>query len=219
VGGPAVAPLANRQSPTFPSALHAGAGAAFADPPGKPPQEAARGAAAPGVVLRNDVVLACVRAAWQATGLLDDSRLDSLAARARASSLLPELRLRVARTIDESGRLTLSDTDPGHYTETGAATNWIEARLAFRLDRLLFADDELSLERIRIERSELRSRTAAKVTQVLFEWQRAYALLQGPALAPEEQVAAVLRELEATSILDVMTEGWFGRYRATLKGL
>jgi hypothetical protein len=139
-----------------------------------------------------------------------------MASRARSSAALPEVRLRAVRSIDESGRLTLTEADPYHYTEAGGATSLLEARLTFRLDRLLFADDEVSLERVRIDRSELRSRTAAKVLQTLFEWQRAYALLQDPALSTDEHFAALLREIEAGAVLDVMTDGWFGRFRTGL---
>jgi hypothetical protein len=168
------------------------------------------------VVLTTEVARSCVRAAWRALGIADDAPIDSMASRARSSAALPELRLRAMRTIDESGRITLSDADPYRYTEAGTATNWLEARLTFRLDRLIFADEEVSLERVRIERSELRARTAAKVLQSLFEWQRAYALVDEPAASTAEHFAAVLRELEASAILDVMTDGWFGRFRASL---
>jgi hypothetical protein len=170
----------------------------------------------PTPVVTTDVARACVRAAWRTLGIADDGRVDSMAARARSSASLPEVRLRAVRTIDESGRLTLTEADPYHYTEAGGATNLLEARLTFRLDRLLFADDEVSLERVRIERSELRSRTTAKVLQTLFEWQRAYALLQDPALSSDDHFAALLREIEASAVLDVMTDGWFGRFRAGL---
>jgi hypothetical protein len=168
------------------------------------------------VVITMDVARACVRAAWRAVGLADDAAIDAMAARARSSAALPELRLRAMRTIDESGRMTLSDADPYRYTETGGATNWLEARLTFRLDRLIFADDEVSLERVRLERSEIRARTAAKVMQTLFEWQRAYALALEPSLSSAEHFAAILRELEASAILDVMTDGYFGRFRASI---
>jgi hypothetical protein len=169
------------------------------------------------IVMTAETARACVRAAWRAIGLADDAPIDSMASRARTSALLPELRLRAMRTIDESGRITLTDTtDPYRYTEAGGATNFVEARLTFRLDRLIFVDDEVSLERVRLERTEVRARTAAKVLQTLFEWQRAYALVEDPTLSSAEHFAAVLRELEASAILDVMTDGWFGRYRASL---
>ena len=81
---------------------------------------------------------------------------------------------------------------------------------------MIFADDEISLERIRMDRTELRSRTAAKVLAALFEWQRAYALVEDGGLSSAEHFSAVVRELEASAILDVMTDGWFGRWRASL---
>ena len=172
--------------------------------------------APPAITVTADVARSCVRAALRAMGLGDDNRLDSVAARARSSAALPELRLRAVRTLGESGRISLSEDDPSRYVASGAASNVLEARLTFRLDRLLFADEEIVVERARLDRSELRSRTAAKVLQLLFEWQRAYALAQDAALAAEDRFAAVVREAESSALLDVMTGGWFGAYRAAL---
>jgi len=172
--------------------------------------------AAESIVMTPDLARSCVRAAWRTLGIADDASIDSMAARARSSAALPELRLRAMRTADTSGRVTLTDADPNRYTEAGTATNWLEARLTFRLDRLLFADDEVSIERVRVDRSELRARTAGKVLQALFEWQRAYALVRDASSSSADHFAAILRELEASATLDVMTDGWFGRFRATL---
>jgi len=203
------APLLGFQAPTAP-VRSAGADAGAASP-------AATRANA--VVVDLAVARACVSAALRAVNLTDDARLDSMAARARSSAALPELRLRAMRTADESGRVTQSDLDPSHFTETGATTDWLEARLTFRLDRLLFADDEVAIERIRVERSEQRSRVAARALEVLFEWQRAYLLEQDPDLGTDQHLAALVRELEAGARLDVMTDGWFARFRSGLKGL
>jgi hypothetical protein len=168
------------------------------------------------ITVTPDVARSCVRAALRAMGLGDDNRLDSVAARARSSAALPELRLRAVRTLGESGRISLSEDDPSRYVASGAASNVLEARVTFRLDRLLFADEEIVVERARLDRSELRSRTAAKVLQLLFEWQRAYALAQDATLSPEERFTAAVREAESSALLDVMTGGWFGAYRAAL---
>jgi hypothetical protein len=168
------------------------------------------------ITVTTDVARSCVRAALRAMGLGDDNRRDSVAARARSSAALPELRLRAVRTLGESGRISLSEDDPSRYVASGAASNVLEARVTFRLDRLLFADEEIVVERARLDRSELRSRTAAKVLQLLFEWQRAYALAQDAALSAEDRFAAVVREAESSALLDVMTAGWFGAYRAAL---
>jgi hypothetical protein len=171
----------------------------------------------PIITVTTEVVRSCVRAALRAVGLGDDHRLDAVAARARSSAALPELRLRGVRTLGETGRLSqTSADDPSQYVGSGAATSLFEARLTFRLDRLLFADEELAVERVRLDRTELRARTTAKVLDALFAWQKAYALSQDPSLTADERFSAVLRELESSAILDIMTGGWFGAFRAAL---
>ena len=211
-------PPARVRAPDLESEV-SGAGFAIGEPGGvmgEVPNGSARESAPPAagpIVVTAETARACVRAAWRTLGVADDARIDALGARARSSASLPELRVRVARTLDESGRLTLSPSDPDRYVEAGGASNILEARMTFRLDRLLFADDEIALERLRIERSEARSRIAAKALQTLFEWQRARALALDPSLPASEHFAAVLREVEAAAILDVMTDGWFGRFR------
>lgn len=154
---------------------------------------------------------ACVRAAWRAAGLGDDdARLDGLASRARASAVLPELRVRAVRTTNESLRLTLTDTNPGAYTQNGAAEYWLEARMTWRLNRLVFADEEVPVERVRLDRTEARMRIAGKVLEAFFEWQRARSIEADDALSSQEHAAAEQRESEARERLDVLTDGWFG---------
>ncbi|HMI87125.1 MAG TPA: hypothetical protein VK550_23680 [Polyangiaceae bacterium] len=180
------------------------------------PAKVERAAPAPIMTVTTEVARSCIRAALRTMGLADDQRIDSVAARARSSAALPELRLRAVRTLGETGRISLSEDDPSRYVASGAATNVLEARITFRLDRLLFADEEITVERARLDRTELRSRLAAKVLQALFEWQKAYALLQDSGLPAEDRFSAVLREAESSAVLDMMTGGWFGVYRAAL---
>jgi len=158
---------------------------------------------------------ACVKAALRTAGLGDETRLDSLASRARVSAAFPELRLRALRSVDQSGRLTYTDLDPYRYSEAGTTGYTLEARLTFRLDRLLFADEEVSIERMQIDRQEARMRIAAKAIAALFEWQRAHALARSPTLSTEDHLTAVLREVEAGATLDVMTDGWFSKWHAS----
>ena len=202
----------------FDPAPVAGAGAMLAQT--TPPRASTAGPApssTPTITVTTEVVRSCVRAALRTVGLGDDHRLDGVAARARSSAALPELRLRGVRTLGETGRLSLTSADdPSQYVGSGAATSVLEARLTFRLDRLLFADEELAVERARLDRTELRARTTAKVLDALFAWQKAYALLQDSALSADERFSAVLREAESSAILDIMTSGWFGAFRAAL---
>jgi hypothetical protein len=192
---------------SFPAAIADQVAPAAATPPPAP--------ARPALVISASDARACVKAALRASGMGDDTRLESIAARARASAAFPELRLRALRTVDQSGRLTYTELDPYRYSEAGATGYTLEARLTFRLDRVLFADEEVPVERMRIDRQEARTRIAAKALAALFEWQRAYAMEKRPDTSTEEHLDAVLREAEAAAALDVMTDGWFSGWRAS----
>jgi hypothetical protein len=207
-GLPQPATLAQSATPST------GSGASHPGPSSAPNNRAER--STPVITVTTDVARACVRAALRATGLGDDVRLESIASRARSSAALPELRVRAVRTLGETGRVSLSEDDPSRYVASGAATTVLEARLTFRLDRILFADEEIAVERARLDRSELRARMAAKVLQALFEWQKAYALTADATLSADDRFAATLREAESSAILDMMTNGWFGAFRAAL---
>lgn len=159
----------------------------------------------------------CVAAAWRASGLgADDARLDAIVSRARWSAVLPEARLRAVRF--EDARLSLdTSTDTSRLRDSAGANVGFEARLTWRFDRLIYADDEPAFERIRLEQRDARSRIGAKVLEALFHWQRAALDLRSlpPAQQGTRDEADVrLRLMEAEAALDVLTNGWF----ATQKG-
>jgi hypothetical protein len=157
----------------------------------------------------------CVSAAWRAAGLgSDDARLDAIVSRARWSAILPEARLRAVRF--EDARLSLdTGTDTSRLRDSAGANVGFEARLTWRFDRVLYADDEPSFERIRLEQHDARSRIAARVLEALFHWQRAALDLR--TLPPSQQgtrdeADVTLRVMEAEAALDVLTNGWFSVY-------
>jgi hypothetical protein len=191
--------------------LAAGPVPRLADPRPESPSPAPRLPPHPALVAPS-LARACVAAALRASGLgTDDSRVDALVARARASAWLPETRVRVARLIADAARAaTHATTDGTNYYETVGAHLMLELRLTWRFDRLLYAGDEPSLERTRLERQEARSRLAARTLETLFTWQRAVIEAQGAAGA-EEELQAWLRASEAQASLDVLTAGWFSR--------
>ncbi|MEJ7730155.1 MAG: hypothetical protein WKG00_13165 [Polyangiaceae bacterium] len=157
---------------------------------------------------------AAVRAALRQARLEDaEARIDSLASRARSSALLPELRLRATRLLDEAESLSPTEYDPGRTTATGGTSTWLEARATWRLDRLVFADEEVPLERLRHDRAEAEARVAARTLELLFAWQRALTVEADLARPVEERVEATLRVLECEASLDVVTDGWFSRWR------
>lgn len=187
-------------------------------PAPKLPPPSAEAAPAPlriPVVVSPAVARAAVSAALRRAKLFDpDEQVDLLAARAHRAALLPELRLRVSRTMDEGQTLSPTEYDPLRRTATGGTGLWLEARATWRLDRLLFADEELALERLREHRAEQQARLTARVLERLFLWQKAMALADDGAASPEEQLAARLHTLEAEAELDLLTGGWFSAWRA-----
>jgi len=189
--------------------------------PAEPPKEPAkdtRPASSTSSVFSLDPRLAraTVAAAWRAAGLgVDDTRIDAIVARARLSAALPETRLRAMRLVDTQGHVdTSTTTDNVRYYDMAGANLWLEARLTWHLDRLLYADDEPTLERVRLERIDARSRIAAKILEVLFQWQRALVDVKDAAPGTREELDARLRALEAEVALDVLTAGGFAKARA-----
>jgi hypothetical protein len=163
---------------------------------------------------------AAVEAAWRAGGLgTDDSRLDSIVARARWSAVLPETRLRATK-FDDQRLYTETTSDANRLRDSAGANLGLEARLTWRFDRLLYADDEPSFERMRLERHDTRARIAGRVLEALFHWHRALLELryaqaasrearEPPGQPSRDEVEAALRMMEAEATLDVLTAGWF----------
>jgi hypothetical protein len=127
---------------------------------------------------------------------------------------LPELRLRVLRSVDQGQALAPTEYDATRTTSNSGSSLWMEARATWRLDRLIFADEEVALERMRHDRAEAKSRLTSRVLKALFEWQRALAQADNPSASPEEELAARLRALEAQAEIDLLTDGWLARWLA-----
>lgn len=140
--------------------------------------------------------------------------LESMAARARTSALLPELRLRAARAQDQSLRLTPTTDDPYRYTQDGGDDYVLEARATFKLHRLVFADEEIQVGRLELERDRATERLAARVVSLVGAWHRALSAARSGDEAARE--SAEFDRLEAEMALDVATAGWFGPHAERL---
>ncbi len=159
------------------------------------------------------LVNATLRAAYRRAGRRRaEARISGLASRARASAALPELRLRAARSTDESLRLTPTSSDPYRYTQAGGVTVSFEGQATWRLDRLVFADEEIQIEHLARHRARLDGELTEKVLRALFAWQRALVESQRDDIEPAALLDARLRVLEAALRLDVLTGGWFTAY-------
>lgn len=170
------------------------------DLPREEPRPTARGPLARG----------CVRAAIDAAGVAKElARLDDVSTRARVSGLVPELRLRVARVVDEDQSLSPTEYDPERITASGGSSVWIEGRATFRLERLVFADEEVALEKMRAERHKLERDIADDVLKSFALWQRASALLARADLDDETREKLEIELSVEQTRLDVLTDGWF----------
>jgi hypothetical protein len=156
--------------------------------------------------LSPNAVRTLVAAAWKLSGVERDDALSDLAARARASALAPEVRLRAYRGIDAGARIyRVEDSD--RATVSDGTQSVFEARLSWRLDRLVFADEEVAIERIRLERAELKQRISSKVLDLLLRFQRARRAANDEALLAHEREEAALVAVESLIALDALTGG------------
>jgi hypothetical protein len=156
--------------------------------------------------LAREAVAAALRAAGSPA---TRERLSSMAARSRTSAVLPELVVRAARSTDDSLRLSPTVDNPYAYSALGGAGLFLEARMIWRLDRLLFDREEVAVERLRREHAEAMSKVAARVLDVLFAWQRAVVRAEDAKVGAEELEQATLARAEAEATLDFLTAGWF----------
>lgn len=199
--------FAEKPSPRAPAAVAPSPSAAPSSAPSAPVAEPAPLAA---ITVPAATVQSLVTAAWKVARLDDgDQRLDRLASRSRTSALLPELRLRATRVVDESQSSAPTEYDPTRRTATGGTSLWLEARATFRLDKLLFADDEIAIEKMRQERAESRAKLAARVVDLVGQWQRAATIEADAEAKPEARRAATLSAAEAEASLDVLTGASF----------
>jgi hypothetical protein len=168
-----------------------------------------------GAWLRPGFALELVRAVMS-QGDAYDAVLSSLATRSRTGALLPELRLRAGRGTDQSLRYSPTTEDPDRWLVSGAADYNYEAQASWTFDRLIFADDEIAIERLRQQGARARGERGLKALKLLFVWQRAWVRLRVGNLEPEKAWAAELDALQAQAELDVLSGGWFSKQLALL---
>lgn len=134
---------------------------------------------------------------------------DSLGTRSRASAALPVLRLRAGRGIDESLRYSPTTDDPDRWLASGGADLSYEAQATWTLDRLVFADDEVAIERLRVQARQARTQRVLRALEVLFRWQASRVQLSDPSREPDAELQLTM--IQAEIELDVLTRGWFSR--------
>ncbi|MGE5788384.1 MAG: hypothetical protein ACM3ZE_27575 [Myxococcales bacterium] len=152
-----------------------------------------------------------VEAALQAHGVMAAmERLESMTNRAKSSALLPEVRLRAGRDTDQSLRLTPTSEDPYRFSQSGGVSLLMEGALTWRLGRVVFAGEELGIERLRLAQARERQRVTSLLLNELLTWQTAWRRVQAYG---DEANAALEDVVEASMRLDALTGGWFSAHQ------
>jgi hypothetical protein len=112
---------------------------------------------------------------------------------------------------DQSQRLTPTIEDPERYTITGGNDLLLEASVTWKLNRLVFADEEIALERLELERERNAEKLKERILERLFDWHRALSRLPREPSDSKERGRYELERLEAEVELDVLTGGWFSQ--------
>ena len=94
----------------------------------------------------------------------------------------------------------------------GGSSVWIEGRATFRLERLVFADEEVALEKMRGERRKLEREIADDVLKSFAIWQRATGSLSTPDIDDEIRAKLDIERVVEETRLDVLTNGWFTQH-------
>lgn len=147
------------------------------------------------------------------------AHLTSLRRRSRSSGLVPELRLRGVIGFDQD--VSQKDTGglyPGDSTTRGGRDSLVEARLTFRLDRLVYGDQEATLFQKRRDLEVDAQKRARNSVHTLVEWMTALRRSRDESLLFDEWLKAQGEEQQALLSLYLATDGWF-QGEATLQAL
>jgi hypothetical protein len=160
-----------------------------------------------------DALAALDAAARQARITQIDERIDGMAERSRWAAAFPELRLRATRLVSESASAMPTSYDPFRQTSTDGVSLWLEARATWSLDRAVFSEHEIRLERVSRKLASEHERLSRRVLDLLFAWQSAVFAQHDRSAPVRECREAYLRQEQLATELDVMTGGWFSRWR------
>ncbi|HEX2734413.1 MAG TPA: hypothetical protein VHM70_22545 [Polyangiaceae bacterium] len=139
-------------------------------------------------------------------------RVSGLASRARNSAWLPELKFRAGRNSDQTLRLTPTTDDPDRWALTGGAGLRLEGEVRWQFDRLVFASEEVPLQRLRLVLELQQARRVEQTLDWVFRWQHGVMRSLDVSLEPEARLEGLLRAEQARAALDVLSEGWFSAH-------
>jgi hypothetical protein len=130
--------------------------------------------------------------------------------------MLPELRLRALRSSDQALRLAPVTDDPYRVTQADGAGTILEASATFRLDRLVFANAELVVERLRQRAGAERLKLERRVSDALLALYRARELGCLDSATDEARALQRIAVIQLLTELDLLTAGWFSEHAPVL---
>lgn len=166
------------------------------------------------VVIKSGDLVAAIKASrlaekWNAK----KTRLDEMVRRAKISAALPRLGIRVTHLLDQSASSSPTSYDPWRTTSRDGTSMWLEARANWSLGRLLFASEELQVERWRQKNQRQRRRQQRRLIRQLQAWQKSMLALHYLVESPADCWKHWLREQQLAASLQRLTRGWFELWR------
>ncbi len=146
------------------------------------------------------IVANALHAALLHAGLGDDPT-QGMATRARASGAMPQLSVRIGRGLGTSATQSLATADRATYDDSWS----FDVRVGFALDRLVYANAEVNLARLRMDRAARRARLEMEVVEVLAALERCSIERQRPTATPDDRVRAVIECARQRVRLETMT--------------
>ncbi len=146
---------------------------------------------------------------------------ESMRSRSRLAALLPEVKIKVLKQLDEDSRSVTNFTEESRPRDVSATeTNGDELQLTgeakWKLGDVVFNARETAVVRESRQTAKERQRLLQTVTQLYFERRRAQLeLLTAPPADPASRALAELKIGELTSELDALTGGSFSRMAAS----
>lgn len=128
------------------------------------------------------------------------------------SAWLPELKFRAGRNTDQTLRLTPTTEDPDRWALSGGSDLRLEGELRWQFDRLVFASEEVPIERMRLVLEQQRQRGMLDLLEWVFRWQVAVMQRSDPDLSPNKRLEAHLTAEQTAGALDVLSGGWFSAH-------
>ncbi len=145
-----------------------------------------------------------------------NSAINQLKSASKTSALLPEIRFRALRNTSEDLTMSPTEYDPNRTTVAGGISWGLDLRVGWKLDKLIFSDEHIQLEKMRKDLAEEKKKFQLEIIDLLSDWQTAWAMEHNSMATDEQIFANRLKRAKIESTLHLYTNGWFTKWVQTL---